>query len=547
MKLNNLKIGARMGIGFGIVMLMMAVLIGTSLARMAVINGALVDIVDDNNVKFEAASDMRDAQRRAAIAVRGIVLDAEPDVKAEQGRVLQQAFADYEAAAGRLEARLDTDTGKAIFARIATARAAAAAPFERVRQLGLAGNAAESAETLAKMRPTVAAWQQAIQEIMEFQAKGNAKSKADAQQAYDSSRLVLFTLGAGVLAVSMAIAVLTTRAITGPMNEAVRIAQTVARGDLSSTIEVRSTDETGQLLQALKEMNASLHKIVGDVREGTETIATASSQIASGNLDLSARTEEQASSLEETASSIEELTSTVKQNGDNARQANQLAESASRIAQRGGAVVSEVVSTMGEINDSAKRIVDIIGVIDGIAFQTNILALNAAVEAARAGEQGRGFAVVASEVRNLAQRCASAAKDIKQLIGVSVERVDAGSKLVEQAGATMREIVDSVRRVTDIMGDISAAGHEQEAGIEQINQAVTEMDAVTQQNAALVEQSAAAAESLQGQANKLTELVSVFKLAAPAEARVLALRPGAGQHAPAHTSPEALPALRKVG
>jgi methyl-accepting chemotaxis protein len=310
------------------------------------------------------------------------------------------------------------------------------------------------------------------------------------------------------------------------MAEAVAIARTVAAGDLTGQIEVRSTDETGQVIQALKEMNDSLVNIVGKVRSGTETIATASGQIASGNLDLSSRTEQQASALEETASSMEELTSTVKQNADNALQANQLAISASDTAVQGGAVVAEVVQTMGAINASSKKIVDIIGVIDGIAFQTNILALNAAVEAARAGEQGRGFAVVASEVRNLAQRSAAAAKEIKVLIGDSVDKVDLGARLVDQAGSTMQAIVHSIKGVADIMGEITAATQEQTSGIEQINQAITQMDEVTQQNAALVEEAAAAAGSLQDQAASLVETVSVFKtshpLTSPATASTLA-------------------------
>jgi methyl-accepting chemotaxis protein len=269
-------------------------------------------------------------------------------------------------------------------------------------------------------------------------------------------------------------------------------------------------------------------KIVVQVRTGTDTIASASNQIATGNLDLSSRTEQQAASLEETASSMEELTSTVRQNADNARQADKLAQSASDVAGKGGAVVSEVVDTMGSINESSRKIVDIISVIDGIAFQTNILALNAAVEAARAGEQGRGFAVVASEVRSLAQRSAGAAKEIKTLIGDSVEKVDAGSKLVEQAGATMAEIVESIRRVTDIMGEITAATGEQAAGIEQINQAITQMDDVTQQNAALVEEAAAAAKALQDQAGGLSQLVSVFKVGAQYDASMTAVTTSAG-------------------
>lgn len=300
--------------------------------------------------------------------------------------------------------------------------------------------------------------------------------------------------------------------ITKPLNYAVDIAEHIADGDLTQHIHSDSNDETGKLLEALKNMNEHLIKTVGEVRIGTDTIATASSQIAAGNLDLSSRTEQQASSLEETASAMEELTSTVKQNADNAGQANQLVVAATDYAVKGQAVVGQVVDTMGSIKESSRKIVDIIGVIDGIAFQTNILALNAAVEAARAGEQGRGFAVVASEVRNLAQRSAGAAKEIKTLIDDSVEKVDAGGKLVDSAGATMIQIVTSVKQVADIMSEIASASHEQSDGIEQVNLAVMQMDETTQQNAALVEQAAAAAASMQNQAANLAETVSVFKL-----------------------------------
>jgi methyl-accepting chemotaxis protein len=352
----------------------------------------------------------------------------------------------------------------------------------------------------------------ALDKLVSINTDGGMRSSAGADATYAASRASLIGLVVGIVVIGMLLALWVARSVARPLIEAVGVARQVAAGDLTAHIVVRSQDETGQLMQALKDMNASLQNLVGQVRSGTDTIATASSQIAAGNQDLSSRTEEQASSLEETASSMEELTSTVKQNADNARQANTMALTSSSIAIEGGKVVSEVVGTMASINASSHKIVDIIAVIDGIAFQTNILALNAAVEAARAGEQGRGFAVVATEVRNLAQRSAAAAKDIKVLIGDSVEKVEAGSKLVDQAGRTMDDIVASITRVTDIMSEITAASSEQSAGIEQVNQAIAQMDQVTQQNAALVEEAAAAAESMQEQAASLSEVVSIFKL-----------------------------------
>ena len=338
----------------------------------------------------------------------------------------------------------------------------------------------------------------------------------DTVTATIQGRIVTFSLAAlAMAAVLAAIGAVIRSALLkqlgGEPAYAAGIARRIAEGDLGVQIDVGAHDRSS-LLHGIRAMRDDLAKIVSEVRDGTDTIATASNEIAVGNLDLSARTEEQASSLEQTAASMEELTSTVKQNADNARQANQLAASASEVATRGGAVVSQVVDTMASINDSSKKIVDIISVIDGIAFQTNILALNAAVEAARAGEQGRGFAVVASEVRNLAQRSASAAKEIKALIGDSVDKVEVGNKLVSDAGLTMDEVVASVRRVTDIMGEITAASSEQSAGISQVNQAIAQMDAATQQNAALVEQAAAAAESMKGQAARLLQAVGVFHL-----------------------------------
>jgi methyl-accepting chemotaxis protein len=351
-----------------------------------------------------------------------------------------------------------------------------------------------------------------VDALIQLQLNLGKKEFEASQAAYARFRNISIATIALGLMLSAFMGFWLIRAISRPLNEAIKLARSVAEGDLTQKIEVKTAYETGQLLLALKNMNDSLVKIVTEVRTGTDTIATASNEIASGNLDLSSRTEQQASSLEETASSMEELTTMVKQNADNARQANGLVVSASETAIKGGKMVSQVVDTMGSINESAKKIVDIIGVIDGIAFQTNILALNAAVEAARAGEQGRGFAVVASEVRNRAQRSAAAAKEIKILIGDSVAKVDVGAKLVDQAGVTMDEIVESVKRVTDIMAEISAASQEQTAGIEQINQAISQMNQATQQNASLVEEAAATAESLKDQAGNLAQAVGVFKL-----------------------------------
>ena len=369
---------------------------------------------------------------------------------------------------------------------------------------------------------------QAAETLTQYQATSAAAMYATSQASYQTQ--VAMAIGGMLLGALLTIisSFLLLRAIFDPLDQALRHFGAISDGNLANDIVITRHDEMGALLGGLKQMQERLSTTVRGVRDGSGAIATASNEIASGNLDLSSRTEQQASSLEETASSLEELTSTVKQNSDNARQANQLAVSASDVAVKGGALVAQVVDTMGSISESSKKIADIIGVIDGIAFQTNILALNAAVEAARAGEQGRGFAVVATEVRNLAHRSASAAKDIKMLIEASVQNVGAGSALVSQTGTTMDEIVASIRRVTDIMGEISAAGHEQELGIGQINQAVAEMDTVTQQNAALVEEAAAASEAMQEQAAALAEMVSIFKLDA------------------AHSGPAAAkPALRK--
>lgn len=390
----------------------------------------------------------------------------------------------------------------------------------------------EAIETSLKaMKQTYEVHRKAIDQVVQLTNKRNEADEATSLLRIQTNNISLLVIFALSLSVAIIVTVFISRSLTGPITEAVKIAQVVASGDLTSRIETDYRDEAGQLLLALKDMNDNLVRIVGDMRVGTINIVDTSAQIAAGNLDLSNRTESQASSLEETASSMEELTSTVKQNADNSRQANQLVVSASDIALKGGNVVGQVIATMGSIKDSSRKIVDIIGVIDGIAFQTNILALNAAVEAARAGEQGRGFAVVASEVRSLAQRSASAAKEIKELIGDSVEKVDAGSKLVDQAGTTMNEVVEAVQHVADIMNEITSASREQSIGIEQVNTAITFMDQMTQQNAALVEEAAAAGESMRMQATKLSETFSAFKLAESGPAKSLLPKPPAAASA----------------
>ena len=411
-----------------------------------------------------------------------------------------------------VEALAMSDAARQRFQEVGETRRAYVGIRDRVLQLKRTDDAAAARAFTADFVPALRAYEVAVSQFTAQFGRDVDDSRDRAQQA--TTRILTVLGAASLLALALAAFAIVqlSRSITGPLAIAVALAKQVADGDLTGRIEVRGRDEVSELLAALRRMNDGLQKIVGTVRDGTEAIASASQEIATGNADLSSRTEQQASSLEETASSMEELTSTVKQNADSARQANQLAASASAVAVKGGEVVGQVVGTMTSINESSKKIVDIIAVIDGIAFQTNILALNAAVEAARAGEQGRGFAVVASEVRSLAQRSAAAAKEIKQLITDSVGKVADGTRLVDEAGRTMGDIVASVQRVTDIMAEISAASQEQSSGIEQVNQAVTQMDEATQQNAALVEQAAAAAESLQEQAARLTEAIGIFRI-----------------------------------
>ena len=514
MKLSNLNIASRLSLGFGIVGVMLVAMIIMSNASLLRVNNGTKDLVEHRIPAIDMSNRLEGQINVIAIALRNMMLNAEPIDRQKQVDAIGKARTTITATLAEIEPVLAGHPEELAILR--TMQGASTSYLTGVTELLALINAGqeEPAKTYLtnELRPRLARLKEATGAELALQKDLAAKAAASAAATYDSTMWQTWALGSLALAFAALVATLITRSITVPVRRALEVANTVAAGDLTSRIDVTSHDETGRLLQALKTMNENLARTVGAVRIGTDTIAVAASQVAAGSQDLSGRTEQQAGALEETASSMEELTSTVKQNADNARQANKLAETASNVAARGGEVIHQVVDTMDQINASSSKISDIIGVIDGIAFQTNILALNAAVEAARAGEQGRGFAVVASEVRNLAQRSAAAAKEIKTLIGDSSSKVADGSKLVAQAGATMQEIVESVRRVTDIMTEISAASVEQTAGIEQINQAVAQMDEGTQQNAALVEEAAAASASMQDQAAMLAAAVAVFRI-----------------------------------
>ena len=509
----NMNISKRLNIGFAVILFSAIGVIAVSIWRLHTVAETTQAMMEKPLAKERLVSDWYRTIHTSVRRTTAIAKSADPSLSvffAEDAATSTKLSNEQQKA---LEALLTSEQEKAMFAQLTAVRKNYIAARDAISKAKADGQVEEANRILGKDFSVAAkGYLDALQQLLDMQRSSIDHIAASIHELYTMSRNLLIAFGALLFVAGWMFAWRLALSITRPLNQAVGIAETVAAGDLTSHIDDSRKDETGKLLHALKTMNDNLLRIVGQVRSGTDTIATASSEIASGNMDLSSRTEQQAGSLEETASAMEELTSTVKQNADNARQANQLAVSASEVAVQGGSVVGQVIDTMGAINESSKKIVDIISVIDGIAFQTNILALNAAVEAARAGEQGRGFAVVASEVRSLAQRSASAAKEIKELIDNSVQKVDSGSRLVEQAGATMTEVVSSVRRVTDIVAEISSASQEQSDGIEQVNRAITLMDESTQQNAALVEQAAAAAQSLQDQAHTLTEVVSFFKL-----------------------------------
>jgi methyl-accepting chemotaxis protein len=516
MKHKNMRIATRMGIGFAIILALSFLSTAIALWRLQVVAEATHTMMQQPLAKERMIADWYRYIHTAVRRTAAIAKSSDPSLTA--------FFAEDSAATSKgasemqkgVEPLLTTAKEKELFQAIGEQRKIYVAARDAIVKAKAEGQTDEANRIIEQtFMPVAKTYQNLVQELLENQRKSIDATALEIEASYRQSKAALLALSIAALLCGIACTWLLVRSLLkqlgGEPEYAATIAHRIAAGDLAVKIATRPGDRSS-LLAAMKAMRDSLAAIVGQVRVGTDAIATASTQIASGNLDLSSRTEEQASSLEETASSMEELTSTVKHNADNARQANQLAVSASEVALKGGQVVAQVVDTMDGINTSSKKIVDIIGVIDGIAFQTNILALNAAVEAARAGEQGRGFAVVATEVRSLAQRSAAAAKEIKALIDDSVAKVEAGSTLVEQAGSTMDEVVASVKRVTDIISEITAASNEQTAGIEQVNQAIAQMDQVTQQNAALVEQAAAAAESMQEQAGSLAQVVSAFKL-----------------------------------
>ena len=515
MKIADLKLSTRLTAGFSIVLILLLLIAGIGSWRLQSISRAVATMVDDVMQKERLFSEW--AANTNVNGARTIAV-AESNDPARQKQVqakIKQTSARITEIQARLAMLKKNAEETALYEKVAGKRVIYIAAREQVFQEKAIDEENSRKLMQVKLEPALDDYVASIKKLSVYQAASIAAIAAETKELSHASALLLIILGAAATLFGIVVALVITngikRQLGGEPAHAISMANRIATGDLASPIATQAGDQTS-MLHAIKTMRDSIAAIVGQVRSGANMIATASSEIAAGNLDLSSRTEQQASSLEQTASSMEKLTSTVKQNADHALQANRLAVSASDVAVKGGVVVTQVVDTMKSINASANKIADIIGVIDAIAFQTNILALNAAVEAARAGEQGRGFAVVAAEVRNLAQRSATAAKEIKTLIGDSVEKVEIGTRLADQAGSTMQDIVASVKRVTDIIGEITSASVEQTSGIEQINQAIMQMDQVTQQNAALVEEAAAAAASLQEHAGNLAQVVAVFKI-----------------------------------
>ncbi|MYM98446.1 methyl-accepting chemotaxis protein [Duganella vulcania] len=513
MKMPKLNTGVRVMASFAALLFLMACMSAVALWRLQTANDTTSNLVDEKLAKQQLTSELLGIVELNGLRATSIARSDSLEV----GDIFQAQLTAGEKLAAAMEARLAAMPAQGAEAELLRVVAARKSAYLALRaelfKLKDSGRTQEVGDLLDnKMAAVFGAYTGALDKLLAYQTQQAKALAAQSAGQFQGSRVLLAVLGLATLALGVVLALALTRSIVQPLRRALALAGQVAAGELRVAIQHGRSDEMGQLFDALSHMTGRLAETVGRVRDGAVAIDAASREIANGNMDLSRRTEHQAGALEETASAMVELTEAVRQNSGNARQANRLAESASDVAGKGGAVVSEVVRTMASINEYAHKIVDITSVIDGIAFQTNILALNAAVEAARAGEQGRGFAVVASEVRNLAQRSASAAKEIKQLINESAERIASGSELAQTAGATMAEIVLSVEKVTGIMSAISAASAEQEHGIEQVNAAISDMDGVTQQNAALVEEAAAAADAMQDQARELAQLVGSFKI-----------------------------------
>lgn len=521
----QLSIAGRLGIGFGLILAMMVGLTVFSISKVNTIESSLTHISNVNNVKQRYAINFRGSVHDRAIAIRDVTLVPESDIGTVTA-LIDKLDADYQASAKPLDAIFDAAPTKAggeiraeerqILSEIKAIESRTTPLIKRVIELRQSGNVEEARKLmLTQAKPAFIDWLGAINKFINLQESYSQAESQHAREMATGFQALMLTVFLVALVISVVVAIMITRyirkALGAEPNQVKALAEAVSNGELFHDIELRQGDRDS-IMAVLAKMSRSLRATVIDVRDTAQSVSQISAQISEGNAHLSGRTEEQAGSLEETASAMEELTSTVKQNADNALQANQLARSASDIAVKGGVMVNDVVVTMDSINASSRQIVDIIGVIDSIAFQTNILALNAAVEAARAGEQGRGFAVVATEVRSLAQRSSSAAKEIKNLIEDSVSKIDAGSELVKQAGTTMEQIVASVQRVTAVVEDISTASREQSVGIEEVNRAIALMDEVTQQNAALVEEALESVQTLQNQAENLNGAVGVFKL-----------------------------------